>query len=144
MKIAIQIGFRKARGRNREGQLVRATINEVECSWNDSMNTGKWITSPAKGILGNSWYLWTREVVDGEIVHIEVKTATAGLGADERLTFDAFYTISESFPVREINIPGVGMRGIPLIKGRVKEIGSVSKEDERLSEVEKLLENTEF
>jgi len=144
MKIALQIGFRKARGRNRDGQLVRATINDVECSWNDSMNDGKWITSPAKGMLGNSWYLWTREVVDGEIIHIEVKTATAGLGTDERLTFESFYSISENFPVREISIPGVGMRGIPLIKGRVKEMGTVSKEDERLAAVEKLLEETDF
>lgn len=144
MKIAIQIGFRKARGRNREGQLVKATINDLECSWTDGLNEGKWITSPAKGLLGNSWYLYTREVLEGDIIHVEVKTATAGLGADERLTFASFYSVSEDFPVREVVIPNVGMRGVPLIKGRVKELGSVSKEDERLSEVEKLLQETDF
>jgi hypothetical protein len=144
VKIALQIGFRKAHGRQREGQLVRATINDIECSWSDSVNEGRWVTSPANGVLGNSWYLYTREVFDNDIIHIEVKTAMAGLGSDERRTFDSFYTVSEDFPVREICVPNVGMRGIPLVKGRVKEMGTVTKEDERLSDVEKLLEETDF
>lgn len=144
MKIALQIGSRKARGKNREGQLVKATINDLECSWTDGISEGRWVTSPANGALGNRWYLYTREVLEGDIIHVEVKTAMAGLGADERRTFDALYKVSQDFPIREINIPNVGVRGIPLIKGRVKEMGSVSKEDERLSEIESLLENTEF
>jgi hypothetical protein len=144
MKIALQIGSRKARGRNREGQLVKATINDLECSWNDGLCEGRWVTSPANGALGNRWYLYTREVLEGDIIHVEVKTAMAGLGADERRTFDTLYKVSQAFPVREVCVPNVGVKGIPLIKGRVKEMGSVSKEDERLSEIEALLENTEF
>jgi hypothetical protein len=144
VKIALQIGSRKARGRNREGQLVKATINDLECSWGDSINEGKWVTAPSSGALGNRWYLYTREVMEGDIIHVEVKTALAGLGADERRTFDSLYKVSQAFPVREIAVPNVGVKGIPLIKGRIKELGTVSKEDERLSEIEKLLEETDF
>lgn len=144
MRVVIQIGFRKARGRKREGQLVKAYINDVECSWNDSVNEGRWITSPASGALGNSWYLWSCDVGETDIIRVEVKTSLAGLGADERRTFDACYNVSEKYQVKEVFVPGVGVRGIPLVKGRVKEMGSVSKEDERIADIDAFLAEDSF
>lgn len=144
MKIVIQIGFRKAVGRKREGQLVNASVNEVSCSWNDGVNEGKWLTSPAKGALGSSWYLWSNDVGEGSIIQIDVKTSLAGLGADERRTFTTQYVVSEEFPVKEVYVPGVGEKKFPLIKGRIRELGSVSAEDERAMEAAKLLDEDNF
>jgi hypothetical protein len=108
------------------------------------MNEGKWLTSPSKGALGNSWYLWAGEVSESDVIRIEAKTALTGLGPDERRTFNAFYTVSKDLPVREIIVPGVGMKRFPLIKGRVKEVGTVSAEDERIAAADDFLDEDRF
>ena len=140
MRVVVQIGYQKSRGRNREGQLVSAWVNDVPCSWSDSTNEGKWLTSPAKGAMGNSWYLWAGDVSENDVIRVEVKTSLTGLGPDERRTFNAFYAVSSSLPVREIVVPGVGMKRFPLIKGRIKEVGSVSAEDERIAAADDFLD----
>jgi hypothetical protein len=144
LRVVVQIGYQKSRGRNREGQLVSAWVNDVPCSWSDSMNEGKWLTSPAKGIMGNSWYLWAGDVGENDVIRVEVKTSLTGFGPDERRTFNAFYVVSSSLPVREIVVPGVGMKRFPLIKGRIKEVGSVSAEDERIAAADDFLDEDKF
>lgn len=144
MRIVIQIGYRKARGRKREGQLVKAWVNDVECSWGDGINEGKWLTSPASGVFGSAWYLWACDLSENDLIRVEVKTAFAGVGADEKRTFSALYNLSESLPVREIVVPGVGTKGFPLLKGRVKEVGTVTKEDERLADADDFLSEEKF
>jgi len=74
---------------------------------------------------------------------IEVKTFLPGIGIDEEKTFETLYYVDEKAPVRSIEMNNVGMKAYPILKGRVLEISSVSKEDERKADVEEFL-NEEF
>ena len=139
MRVLFQVGYMKSGGRRRVGQLVRAYVNDVEMSWSSCDMEGKYLTSrvdTAKGIL---WYLCELDLDEQDTLRMEVKTSIVKVGTDEDKTFDSIYYANSEASVREIFVPGVGMRGYPLIKGRVLEIGSVSEADNRKSEIDDFL-----
>lgn len=140
MKVIIQIGYRKISNRSREGQLVQAWLNDVECSWSTLGDGGRYITSRADSSKGYLWYLWQGLVSPEDVIRLSVKTSLAKVGTDERRTFEALYSVREESAVREIMFPGVGYKGYPLIKGRVVEIASVSEQDKRAAELDEFLE----
>ena len=137
MNVLLQIGYQKSAGRRREGQLVRAWINEEECSWRDA--AGKYLTSKMEAAKGILWYLWKGEVDPTDTVRISAMTTLAGIGPDERRTFESLYYVDPEVPVREIMVQGVGRKRYPLLKGRLVEMGSVSEEDKRVAEIEDFL-----
>lgn len=137
MKFIVQIGYQKTAQRRREGQLIRAWINDEECSWQDKC--GKYLTSRLESSKGILWYLWKGEADSGDVIRISVKTSLVNVGADERRTFESLYYLSPGAPVREIEVKGVGCKGYPLLKGRVLEMASVSEQDKRESEVDEFL-----
>lgn len=153
MKLLLQIGYRKISTRSREGQLVQAWVNDVECSWSSSLaglgapgqaRTGKYITSKVDAEKGVLWYLWKGEVGSEDTVRLSVKTFLAKVGVDEKRTFDALYAVREGAPVREVSVPGVGHRDYPLVKGRIVEIASVSEQDKRIAELNDFVEEEDF
>lgn len=142
MRVVIQIGYMKTGGRRKDGQRVCAWINDLECSWSDT--SGQYVTSRADAAKGILWFLWSGEVSVGDLIRIEAKTYVSGAGPDEGRTFTTFYQASEDLPVKEVILNGVGFRGIPLIKGRVIEVSSVSLRDERESVIEDFLSEDTF
>jgi hypothetical protein len=143
MRIVCQIGYSKSLGRKKEGQKVQVSINDVECTWGDS-DDGQYLTSIAETRKGVLWYLWGGEVEHGDTVCLKVATAIVGGGTDEKRTFESIYVVDEDSDVREVSAPRVGKPGYPLLKGRVVELGSVSKSDEREAEAEAFLADENF
>jgi hypothetical protein len=47
--------------------------------------------------------------------------------------------VDDDLPVKEFNFPGIGYKGIPILKGRISELANVSEEDKREQEVEEIL-----
>jgi len=138
MRVIVQIGFQKAAGRRREGQLVQAWVNDEECSWSDGC--GKYLTSRAESAQGVLWYLWQGDVGSDDTIRIAVKTSLAKIGTDEARTFETLYYMNPDAPVRQIEVKGVGRRGYPLLKGRLIEAAHVSEKDKREAEIEAFLE----
>lgn len=137
MRVIVQIGYLKAAGRRREGQLIRAWVNDIECSWQDDV--GKYLTSRAEAAKGILWYLWQGDVEPDDVIRISVKTSLVKVGPDEGRTFESLYYVSKDASVRDIEVKGVGHRGYPLLKGKLVEMGTVSKKDEREADIEEFL-----
>lgn len=141
MRVVVQIGYQKAWGRRREGQKISAWVNDDECTWGGE---GKYITSKFDSRKGVCWFLWNGEVSESDTIRIEVKTSLSGIGIDESRTFESIYYASENAEVKEVVNVGVGKRGYPLIKGRVIEMGSISKADIREAEIGDFLDDNGF
>ncbi len=138
MRVIAQVGYMKA-GRRRVGQLVRMYINDSEISWGDCEIEGKYLTSRVDTSKGTLWYLCDIDLDERDTLRVDVKTSIVGVGTDEDKTFEALYYVNSDAPVKEIFVSGVGMKGYPLLKGRVLEIGSVSEADNRKSEIDDFL-----
>ena len=124
--------------RRREGQIIRAWINDEECSWQDGC--GKYLTSKMEAMRGNLWYLWKGDVEVTDIIKILVGTTIAGVGRDENRTFESLYYVHPESVLREIIVSGVGHKKYPLLKGHITEVASVSEHDKRLAEIQEFLE----
>lgn len=131
-RVLFQIGSTKNR---KQTQIVKAYINDIEASWND--NTGRFLTTHKDRILKQSvWYMYDILLQPQHTLKLEVKTYLMGIGVDEERTFEALYYVDEEAPVRSLEMSGVGLKGYPMLKGRILEIGSVSEEDKRKAEIE--------
>jgi len=137
VNVILQIGYQKSLGRRKEGQLVRAWVNEEECAWVDKC--GVYLTSRLESSQGILWYLWKGDVSPEDVIRIQVKTSITGKGADEDRTFEALYYVSPDAPVRVIDPKGVGHKSYPLLKGKLLEMGSVSDADKREAEIDEFL-----
>jgi len=137
VNVIIQIGYRKSMNRRRDGQLIRALINDIECSWKD--DCGKYLTSKMDSAKGILWYLWKGNVDVGDTIRISVATSIIKIGKDEERTFDSLYYVDSDAPLREIIIPGIGYKKYPLIKGHVREMASVSEADKRIAAIDEFL-----
>jgi len=142
VRIVLQIGYLKSMGYRKYGQSVRAFINDEECSWQD--DTGKYISSKVDASKGLLWYLWSGEAEPEDVIRVEVKTSVVGAGPDENRTFEALYYVDAGAPVREIEVAGVGHKRYPLLKGRLRKMGSVSESDKRESEISEFMEDESF
>jgi hypothetical protein len=119
--------------------VVRVYLNDEEVSWGDSRYEGMYLTPKMDASKGTLWYLCDLDLEVSDVLRLEAKTFVVGAGPDEHKTFEALYVVNEDSPVREIVVPGVGMKGYPLLKGRVLEMGSVSEADKRKSEIDSFL-----
>lgn len=138
IRVVFQIGYTKAYGRRREGQIISACVNDLECQMSE--DNGKYLTSIVeRKTRGYCWFMYEAFLEVDDIVKISVKTSVAGAGVDEGKTFETIYYVDPNAPVKEVVIQGVGMRGYPLIKGRILEMGSVSEKDKRRSDVDSFL-----
>lgn len=135
MRVLVQIGYSKAGGYRREGQKIIATLNGVELNFEN----GKYLTSRIDASKGFCWYLRELDVEPEDVIKIECMTAVVRLGPDPKRTFSALYYVSEDANIREVEMRGVGKRGYPIIKGRILEMGLVSEEDRKESEVQEFM-----
>lgn len=136
MRVVVQVGF----SRNaKEGQLISARHNGIEVK----RKNGQFATALAQRFSSN-WFLAELECADDDIIIVDVKTGIRQKGADEHRTFRKTYRVHASLGVSDVIIPNVGKFGCPLIKGRIQEIASVSKEDERRKDIEAFLEDGGF
>ncbi len=142
MRIVCQIGYVKALGGRKEGQKIRVYINDIECTWDD--RDGQFLTTFLDTQKGRLWYLWQGDLEQNDSILISVSTGIRGAGQDERRTFEAVYVVDGETDVQELSIPGVGRQGYPLLKGRFREIGSVSEEDKREVDIEAFLDDEAF
>lgn len=131
-KVAIQIGSIKNK---KKTQSIRAYVNDEELTWVGE-NPGTFLSSMKdRKWKGMTWYLCKVDVDPSDVLKIVVKTYLIGVGLDQENTFESLYYADNEAPVREIALRDVGMKGYPLIKGRVLEIGSVSEEDKRKADI---------
>jgi len=142
MRIVLQIGYARAGGYRKEGQILSAWINDVACTMDSDV--GMYITSLVEKQKGYCWFLWSGDATSEDSIRVECKTAMRGAGTVEDRTFETLYYVDENAPVRGIIIPKVGMSGYPLIKGKVLELGSVSERDKRESELDQFLDKDRF
>ena len=142
MRIICQIGYSKSNNYKKVGQKVSAFYNDVECNWSDK--SGCFITSFLETKKGKLWFLWEGDLEDGDVIRVQSLTSVAGAGPDEQKTFEMIYVVDENADIQEVEVPGVGQRGYPLIKGRITELGVVSKADERSAELESFLDDEGF
>jgi hypothetical protein len=114
-------------------------INDEEVDRSDN-NDGFFMTSfndyKSRGL---SWYLNQYDLEDGDQIRVEVETKVPDAGKEEFLTFETLYYVDSSAEVAEISHPKVGMRGYPLIKGRVVELYHNTEEDRRRQEIDNCL-----
>lgn len=142
MKIICQIGYSKSMGRKKEGQKVTAYINDCECGWGDK--AGCFLTSFLDTRKGKLWYLWSDDLEDGDVIRVQALTSVVGAGKDEHKTFEMIYVVDKNASVQEVEVSGVGMKGYPILKGRVTSLGTVSAADERTAEIESFLDDEGF
>jgi len=129
-------------GRKREGQKLSASVNDIDCNWDDRQ--GKFLTSFLDTHKGKLWYLWQGDLEPGDVITLKAATAMLGGGCDERRTFEAVYVVDEQAGVQEVEVSGVGMKGYPLIKGRVTALGTVTEADTREADIEAFLDDENF
>lgn len=131
-RVLFQIGSCKTR---KQTQIIKAFINDEEVSWND--NSGRFLTTHKDRVFKQTvWYMYDIILDPQNVLKLEVKTYLTGIGMDEEKTFEALYYVDEGAPLRTVEMNGVGLRGYPMLKGRILEIGSVSEEDKRKADIE--------
>jgi hypothetical protein len=134
-KVLVQIGRSKSRSQQ---QSIEAWVNDLKLGWSDG--EGKFLTSFKDGKLRNAtWYMCSVDLQPADLLKISVKTFIPNVGKDEELTFDSIYTSDDSLPVKEVCLSKVGMRGYPLVKGKVSNVATVSEDDKRKQDIEDFL-----
>ena len=134
-RVLFQIGYMKTR---KITQSVKAYINDEEASWTDQC--GVFLTSQKDRAWKNTiWYMYEADLEKDDVLKLEISTFINGVGPDEDRTFETLYYVEKSAPVRSVDTSGIGHPGYPLVKGKVLEIASVSKADQRKAEIEDFL-----
>ena len=139
-KVIFQTGV--FRGKKRR-QSVKVFINGEEADRSDNDN-GKFLTARTdyqlKGML---WYMNSYDLEDGDQIKLEVETwilcssrENSSFGKEENLSFEHMYVVDSTADVEEVNMPSVGMKNYPLLKGRISEIYSLTEDDKRKQEIE--------
>ena len=141
MRIVIQIGYSKSMGRRREGQKVSAFVNDVECTWGGE---GQYLTSYADTRKGYLWYMWEGDLEDGDVITLKCSTMIINAGPDENRTYEKVYVVDSNSDILEVFEPQVGLKGYPLLKGRVIAVGSVSEADKREADIAAFLDDESF
>src|SRR5580704_562473 len=139
-----QIGYQKARGKRRPGQLVKAflcfaTGGEEEIQWSNDPEKGKYLTDRSHQQM--CWFMARRLISDGDQVRFEIFTGHQGQGEDPTLTLQKVFVFNLDAPVREFIIPHVGFNRFPLIKGRFHEVSSVTKRDDIERELSEMIDD---
>lgn len=135
IRVVVQIGWHKTL---REGQKLSAWINGDPIGWEEY--PGKWLTPTSKR-SHMMWHLCDLDLELGDEIRILCQTGLCGKGSDETRTFEMRWAVaSETDEVIEYELPGVGCRGYPVIKGRVTELLNITQEDQRHMDAEEFLE----
>jgi hypothetical protein len=140
--VLLTVGFQGA-GRKRPGQLVKATIvfaggnGEEPVSFH---NDGKYLNDRADAKLKRRcWRVVKRTLSAGDSVRVEVFTGVKGAGEDTQLTGAWIYVLTPTEPIRDVYLPGIGPRGVPILKGRFAEVAAVTKRDQLQEELQQFL-----
>ena len=134
-KVLVQIGSTKSK---KQTQIVKAFINDQEVDWHEF--EGRFLTTHKDRAFKHTvWFMAQLDLQSQDVLKIEVKTFLGGVGIDEERTFEALYYADAGAPVRNIDMYGVGLKGYPVLKGPILEIGKVSEEDKRKAEIEDFL-----
>lgn len=132
VKVLVQIG------RSKKGfgclAVLYAKLNGERVSW--ETNTGEWATSYAER-SARLWFVAELECSVGDKIEISSYVKTPD-GMDERNTWSRVYEVDDQEEVQEIREYSVGHRRFPILKGQVREVMSLSKHDERMTEIESL------
>lgn len=138
-RVVFQIGYCNSGKKN---QSISAFINDCKVAWGD--DSGFYLTTHKDRILKNMvWYMYEADLGVEDVLTLKVETFLKGIGKDHELTFDILYYPDDTAPIKSVEMSNVGMRGYPLVKGRLLEISSVSADDERKREIDDFL-NKEF
>ena len=119
-------------------QSIKAFINDIEVKWADSK--GVYLTTHKDRVFKKTiWYMCEIALEEEDVLKIEVKTYLPNVGMDGDRTFESLYYVDETAPIRSLEMRGVGMKGYPVLKGKLLEIGSISEEDKRKADLEDFL-----
>ena len=128
-RVLFQIGHVNT---NKIRQGIRAFINDLEVKWSDPSLKGVYLTTHKDRVYKNTiWYMCEFDLEKDDTLKLEVKTYLSNVGLDGERTFEVLYYVEDNSPVRSLDIKGVGMKGYPVLKGRLLEIASISEEDKR-------------
>jgi len=103
---------------------------------------GQSLTSP-KDRGSKFWFLAKVPFCNQDKIRLEVFSGYKTKGEDERLTFRKLYIVVADAPIREFSIPNVGYRGVPLLKGRLLEVASLSNEEVKNHAINQILTDEE-
>lgn len=140
--VLVTIGFQAA-GRKLPGQLVKATVVFAGGAGEEPIGfhgEGKYLNDRADAKLRRrSWRIIKRSLSPGDSIRIEAFTGVKGAGEDTSLTGSWIYALDPSMPVREIHLPGVGPKGVPILKGRLVELAAVTKREQLDDDLQQFL-----
>jgi hypothetical protein len=144
--VLVQVGYQKAGGKRRPGQLVKAymcfkTGGEEEVQWSNDPELGKYLTDRSHRDM--CWYMAKRQISEGDQIRFEIFTGHRGQGEDPTLTLQKLYVFNTEAPVREFQVSHVGFNRFPILKGRFHEVSSVTKRDDIERELSELIDDEE-
>jgi hypothetical protein len=117
-----------ARSLGQRVQLAKIFSDGSEEAMTVQTVPGQYLTEP-KDRGSKMWFLAKVPFVDQEKIRLEVFSGYRTKGEDLQLTFRKLYVVAAGAPIREFSIPNVGVRGVPLLKGRLLEVASVSAKE---------------
>lgn len=133
MIVFCQIGWYR---NNQGGQLLEIYHNDFKLI----MASGKYVSAQSER-RSRMWYLKEVEANEGDTFLIDCKTGLRGLGSDENLTFKSLYKVDSNASELSLNMYKVGYsRDIPIIKGNLELISSMSEKDRRISDIKSSLQ----
>lgn len=128
----LQFGFKRA---FRLGQVVKVSIGGVEVSKSGM----QFISNPAKRRT-ECWWAGSLTVAAGETIELETMAGVPGMGPDTERTSHQWFIADPEAEIREIEIDGIGYKGYPLLKGRLRPISTQSQHDTQLSSLDAVVE----
>jgi hypothetical protein len=135
MKVLVQIGRVNTKKYN---QSINAYLNDLKLSWSDE--SGRFLTSHKDRVQRNMiWYMYSLDMGAEDTLTIDVQTFIPGVGKDDELTFQSLFSCDEDAPIKTEQISKVGMKGYPLVKGKLIELATVSEDDKRKQDIDDFL-----
>lgn len=137
IKVFAVFGFKKTR---KDGAVVSITIDGQEVS-NGSGGT-QFISNPAfRG--RESWWAFTRELYEGQVIKLRTTAWVPGRGHDTDRTTEQWYTVNPDYPMVEIRLPKIGYKKYPLLKGKLQMISATTEQEATDAKIESMLEEIE-
>lgn len=136
MRTVFQIGFQRNKKRF---QSIDVFVNNEKLQ--KIPDAGMYLTTHKDYRLkGESWFFYETFLSHGDSILIVCKTFLTGIGTDNDLTFESLYSVDKDAEVLTVDVPGVGLKGYPIAKGRIVEVASVSEDDKHKQDIFDFLE----
>lgn len=142
-KAVVTIGYQKGGVSGNRGQLIQAFIRDAddEGDWSEidkDQGDGIYLHGQKKHMMWWSGELW---LAASDKIKISTKVGIVGQGADEDMTMDLVFAIDPDAPLVAVSWQGIGYKGYPLLKGKVRELARTSMaEHRRITQIEPLME----